>query len=130
MMERSDKTQIRFFTESNNPRRPILYRCAIFLGIYAIVTVLKIALSRELNTQRDYEEENSGSGKSKIFHGIPGYGEFFHGKSGSNTPSGGPLFLPSSPFFPLGDYNTEYRPLFIQIIVIPSKKIGKYTPLS
>ena len=39
------------------------------------------------NTGRDDKDENSGSGKSKNFHGISGYGRFFHGKFGSNIPS-------------------------------------------
>ena len=41
--------------------------------------------------RQDDEEENSGSGKLKNFYGISGYDRFFHGKSGSNTPPGGPL---------------------------------------
>ena len=62
----------------------------MFLEIYAIISVLKRAFSRKLNTGRDDDEENSGSGKSKNFHGISGYGKFLHGKSGSNTPLVGP----------------------------------------
>ena len=45
------------------------------------------------SAHRDYEEENSGSGKFKNFHGISGYDQFFHGKSESNTPSGGPFII-------------------------------------
>ena len=59
----------------------------------SITTVLNKTLSREQNTRRDDEDENSGSGKSKNINGISGYGRFFHGKSGSNTPPGGPLYI-------------------------------------
>ena len=94
ILARPDKTQKRFFTgyrDQTPPGKPILSRCAIFLWIYAIVTVLKRAFSRKLNTRRDHEEEYSLSGKSTIFYGIPGYGQFFYGKSGSDIPPGWPL---------------------------------------
>ena len=54
-------------------------------------TVLKRALSREENTRWDNEAENLGSRKSKIFHGILRYDQFFHGKLGWNTLLVGPL---------------------------------------
>ena len=58
--------------------------------ILLITTVLKRVLSREQNTWRDDEEENKGSWKLKIVHGILGYGNFFHGKLGSKTYLVGP----------------------------------------
>ena len=64
----------------------------IFLGNCSIVTVLEGALSRKQNTRQNDEEENSGLGKLNIFHRISEYDQFFHGKSGSNTPPGGPFF--------------------------------------
>ena len=56
-----------------------------FLESCSITNVLKRAFRQEQKTRRDDEEENTGSGKSIIVHEISGYGQFFHGKSGSNT---------------------------------------------
>ena len=68
------------------PGRLILYPGTIFLKSCFIVTLLKRAPSREHNNRRDDEEENWGSGKSKMFLGISGHCRFFHGKSEFNTP--------------------------------------------
>ena len=95
IMVRSNKTQIGFchgILDPTPPGRPLSTHGAMFPRGCSIVTVLKRAFSREQNTRRDDEEENSGSGKSKNFYEISGYGRFLHGKSGFNISSGGPLY--------------------------------------
>ena len=87
---------VRFFHENciqGPPGRPLLHlhHGTIFLRSCSIFTVLKRSFSREQNTRRNDDEENSGSGKLKVFFGISGYGRIFHEKSGSNNPPGGPL---------------------------------------
>ena len=54
------------------PGRLVLYHGIIFLRSCLIATVLKRAFSREQNTRRDDEEENTGSGKSNILYEISG----------------------------------------------------------
>ena len=56
---------------------------------------------RTPSTWRDDENENSGSGKSKNSNGISGYGQFCHGKSGSNTP---PWWAPDNYVYGFGVY--------------------------
>ena len=47
-----------------------------FLESCSTTTALKRSLSREQNTGRDDEDGNTESGKSKILHGISGFGFF------------------------------------------------------
>ena len=76
---------------SNTPGRP-------FISWYNLIRELlnnchcfrEGSHAKKQNPRRNDEEDNSGSGKLTISYEISGYGRFFHGKSGSNTPPGGP----------------------------------------
>ena len=94
ILARSNKHIYDLFHEkfrSNTPYKAPIISLYNILGSCSINTVLNKALSREQNTRRYDENKNLGSGKSKNLNGISGYGRFFHKKSGSNTPPGGPL---------------------------------------
>ena len=88
ILVRSNKTHTRFILREIEIQN-LLLRPFYILVQYFRDLLNYHRLSVENKNTRCYD--NSGSGKSKKFNGISGYGRLLHRKSGSNTPPGGPL---------------------------------------